>query len=591
MNKMITIRTSWLLLLLVGSLGFLRAQAPINDECINAIQIDNPSSYCSDINSSNISATPSVGVNSACLNFLVHDVWFSFVAPSTSLEIVLSSPIFSTLSGPAIGLYSGTCPNGLSEESCIAGLPGSTFEQLQVNNLTIGETYYIRVDALSQGLFQLCVHEIGIDAEITGDCPTGVIVCDKDKRQVQFVAGPGDDPTEWSDATCLQGFPGESNTSWFVFTAENDGTLEFTLTPDNPADDLDFVVYYLPNGPGDCSGKVLERCMAAGNIGAGLPCTGPTGLNATSTDISEPPGCLTTSDNFLRYMDIMAGETYALAVNNFTSTGAGFSIDWGGTVEFEGPEVTLYSDDPDSTICLGETIVYRDTIVPFDGFIESWNWDFGANATPIGDTLQGPHAVQYVNTGMKTVTLRVWTNDGCLVKKTLDIQVDTCCALMAEVEVSPSCPPDSSCYQAAALLENFILPVQYTWSTSDNDSIVDMLQGGTYTLIVEDALGCMDTVEFTVESKAIFEIPNAFTPNGDQFNDVFRPAVYQSEVEVLEFKVWNRWGSLIYDDPTSGWDGTVNGLPATSDVYVYLIKIRNPGGEEEYRSGDVTLLR
>ncbi|MEZ4892672.1 MAG: gliding motility-associated C-terminal domain-containing protein [Saprospiraceae bacterium] len=42
------------------------------------------------------------------------------------------------------------------------------------------------------------------------------------------------------------------------------------------------------------------------------------------------------------------------------------------------------------------------------------------------------------------------------------------------------------------------------------------------------------------------------TPNGDQFNDVFRPAVYQSEVEVLEFKVWNRWGSLIYDDPTSG---------------------------------------
>ena len=58
----------------------------------------------------------------------------------------------------------------------------------------------------------------------------------------------------------------------------------------------------------------------------------------------------------------MAGETYPLAVNNFTSTGAGFPLIEGGTVGFEGPEVTLLQRDPDSTICLGEKQLF--TVIP-----------------------------------------------------------------------------------------------------------------------------------------------------------------------------------------------------------------------------------
>lgn len=588
--------TSWLLLPLLLSVMLyqqqLEAQAPLNDECSNATLINDPALYCTMVDGeNNVDATASSVPSPACFNTIGNDVWYSFEASTAQLDVIVSSAVFSTLVGPAIALYSGSCPNGLIEIGCSPALAGSAYQELQGTNLTPGQTYYIRVDALIPGDFQLCLHEASIGEEITGDCPTGIVVCDKGQRAVQFVAGPGDDPTEWSDAVCLAGFPGESNTSWFIFTAAIDGTLEFTLTPDNPDDDLDFVVYSLPNGPGDCTGKILERCMVAGNFGAGNPCTGPTGLNATSTDISEPPGCPPGSDNFLKYMDLIAGETYALSVNNFTSSGAGFMIDWGGTVEFEGPAIGILSDPADNVICLGEAIEFSDTIAAFDGFIASWAWTFGANAAPFGDTTQGPHTVQYLNTGAKTIELTVRTDRGCLVKKQLDIQVDSCCAIMASVNVEPSCLPDTTCQQAAAVVTNSIGGIQYNWSTGQTDSIATMLQGGDYSLIVQDAFGCADTVTFTVDNKSIFEIPNAFTPNGDQFNDVFRPAMLQSAVEVLQFQVWNRWGNLVHDDPVNGWDGTFEGNPSPSDVYVYRIKIRWPDGREEVRTKDVTLLR
>ncbi len=64
-------------------------------------------------------------------------------------------------------------------------------------------------------------------------------------------------------------------------------------------------------------------------------------------------------------------------------------------------------------------------------------------------------------------------------------------------------------------------------------------------------------------------------------------------IEILEFRVYNRWGKLLYDneDPSNGWDGTDNGEPAPSDVYVYYIVIRYPDGQEFTEQGDVTLIR
>ena len=86
-----------------------------------------------------------------------------------------------------------------------------------------------------------------------------------------------------------------------------------------------------------------------------------------------------------------------------------------------------------------------------------------------------------------------------------------------------------------------------------------------------------------------FEIPNAFTPNGDSNNDSFFPVA--KSVVILEWKVWSRWGELVWEGTSGGWNGMINGNPAPSDVYVYYGRVRRLDGKEESYKGDVVLLR
>jgi gliding motility-associated-like protein len=94
----------------------------------------------------------------------------------------------------------------------------------------------------------------------------------------------------------------------------------------------------------------------------------------------------------------------------------------------------------------------------------------------------------------------------------------------------------------------------------------------------------------------IVAVPNTFTPNGDGANDVFNIVAQANieDMEVLEFKVYNRWGQLVYDNdrPDVGWDGNANGKEQPTEVYFYLIRIARPNGFElGVFQGDVTLIR
>ena len=85
-----------------------------------------------------------------------------------------------------------------------------------------------------------------------------------------------------------------------------------------------------------------------------------------------------------------------------------------------------------------------------------------------------------------------------------------------------------------------------------------------------------------------YRMPNVFTPDGDGVNDFFN-ITYENQdensnlgpAEIVEFKIWNRWGNVVYNNetPNQGWDGTQNGDPSPSDVYVYHIQIRLVNGE------------
>ena len=148
--------------------------------------------------------------------------------------------------------------------------------------------------------------------------------------------------------------------------------------------------------------------------------------------------------------------------------------------------------------------------------------------------------------------------------------------------------------------------VTYQWSPAaglDNPNIqgpIALLDGKpeyvTYTVTVADQAGCSDTSSITIRvyktGPDIF-VPTGFTPNGDGRNDVFRP-IYIGMQTIDYFKVYNRWGKLIYSNNAkdgSGWDGTINGIKQNTGAFVWIVRATDIIGKVHFKKGTVILLR
>jgi gliding motility-associated-like protein len=110
---------------------------------------------------------------------------------------------------------------------------------------------------------------------------------------------------------------------------------------------------------------------------------------------------------------------------------------------------------------------------------------------------------------------------------------------------------------------------------SDAEHRYTFMDKGNYraVVLVSNADCQLDSVEFSISvSESMLVVPNVFTPNGDGANDEFRVA-YRS-IKEFECCVYNRWGHLVYrwNDPAKGWDGNINGRPASEGAYFYVIR-------------------
>ena len=140
----------------------------------------------------------------------------------------------------------------------------------------------------------------------------------------------------------------------------------------------------------------------------------------------------------------------------------------------------------------------------------------------------------------------------------------------------------------------------------DEDTEYTFVEAGTHIieLYATFVLGT-DTVAYTAEywadatpitvsiAESKLEMPNAFSPNGDGINDVYRAkSGYQS---IVEFKatIFNRWGQKLYEwtDPAGGWDGKYKGHDVAQGVYFVLVKAKGADGRRFNIKSDVNLLR
>lgn len=140
----------------------------------------------------------------------------------------------------------------------------------------------------------------------------------------------------------------------------------------------------------------------------------------------------------------------------------------------------------------------------------------------------------------------------------------------------------------------------------EEDTEYTFTKAGTHSIVVYATfINGNDTIAYTQEywdevgpmtvtiSESKLEMPNAFSPNGDGINDIYKAKDgYQSIIEFHAY-IFNRWGQKLYewDDPAGGWDGKYNGKDVKQGVYFVLVKAKGADGRTFNIRRDVNLLR
>lgn len=87
-------------------------------------------------------------------------------------------------------------------------------------------------------------------------------------------------------------------------------------------------------------------------------------------------------------------------------------------------------------------------------------------------------------------------------------------------------------------------------------------------------------------------MPNAFTPNNDRRNELLRP-IHSPSIKNVRLNIYNRYGQLVFINSAQrpGWDGNVNGLPASQGTYVWTLSYETYQGVQKFTKGTVLLIR
>ncbi len=158
-------------------------------------------------------------------------------------------------------------------------------------------------------------------------------------------------------------------------------------------------------------------------------------------------------------------------------------------------------------------------------------------------------------------------------------------------------------------LDDSVLPV-YEWrfvkegSTEayltrySENTTFEFLEAGSTTVSLYVSFGAdtepelISSIRVTI-STSFLEMPNAFSPNGDGVNDIYRAK--RNHKSIIEFHayIFNRWGQKLFEwtDIDGGWDGTHNGKPVKAGVYFVLVKARGADGRKYNIKRDVNVLR
>lgn len=157
-------------------------------------------------------------------------------------------------------------------------------------------------------------------------------------------------------------------------------------------------------------------------------------------------------------------------------------------------------------------------------------------------------------------------------------------------------PADTAVCQYERIEIMSLIPFRsFEWSTVSANSSIIVSAPGLYWLKGTDSNGCSGTDSIIVTPKQCMEgffIPNAFTPNNDFKNDLFKPVIF-GNVSNYTFTIYNRYGNIVFstEDINKGWDGKYAGIPLDTGTYIWTCRFKLENQEVKMEKGTIILLR
>ena len=258
-------------------------------------------------------------------------------------------------------------------------------------------------------------------------------------------------------------------------------------------------------------------------------------------------------------------------------------------------QVAVFTDDVelegDLNICDGDTIEVS-VVQPIAGLTYTWS--------PPANVISGQGTSQVLVSTDEVIVLTVEASlQDCEAEDSITIGVinDT-----GDAFIVTATPPTIISGQESQLSVS-IPGLEYVWEPSETLSnsgiqnpISTPLETTTYlvTAGTEDCLrsGSVEVtvVDFICGEPLIF-LPNAFSPNADNENDVLY--VYGQNLTEVHLAIFNRWGQKVFEtyDQSIGWDGLYNGEMSSPAVFDYYLEVTCQGGADYFEKGNVTLVR
>ena len=222
-----------------------------------------------------------------------------------------------------------------------------------------------------------------------------------------------------------------------------------------------------------------------------------------------------------------------------------------------------------------------------------YSWDFGGSATVTGSGA-GPYEVEWTSGNAYMVTLKE-TSGGC------QGQVQHLITVNPNPKVGIAPLASSLCSGNTISLEAYGAS-SYQWSPATGlsnagiaDPAVRLQNSIQYTVTGTDDNGCTASAQVTLDISPdclVYSIPDAFTPNGDGNNDVFRVKT-GDDPKGFSLIVFNRYGAKVFETSNVGigWDGMIGGNSAPVGTYVYVLQATTSAGILVRKQGTILLVR